>query len=126
MLLIIPATTTSLDAGGAQLLLERRAEEPVRLGLADHALAAGGRHQRVDLNALGVRAHERRVGRVPHMLEVEHGRVGVAEGVERAARRLGRRLRADERVGPAREVVALDVDDEKASHPPIIAAHTGA
>ena len=115
MLVIIPATTTLVDVAVAQLGLQAGADEAVRLGLGDDRLVALGRDERVDLDAVGAGLHEGRVRRVPDVLDVDDGRACRPERVEHLPGGLGRGLRLDQRVGPAGKVVALDVDDHKAS-----------
>ena len=47
---------------GVERLLQAGVQEAVRRALLDDALVAAGRHQRVDLDAVGAGAHEARVG----------------------------------------------------------------
>jgi hypothetical protein len=117
MLVIIPHTTELVGAPRAQLLLERRAQEAVRGVLRDHGLAGRGRDSGVDLHALGARPHERRVRRVPHVLQVNDRLAAGTECLEHGARRGGRRLGVHQRERAAREVVHLDVHhDQRARH----------
>ena len=108
-----PADDHVLDPAGAKLVLERRVEEAVRARLLDDRLAGGGRDAVVDLDTVRAGPHERRVGRVPDVLDVKQRLAARPERLEQPLRVRGRRLRADERVRPAREVVVLDVDDDE-------------
>jgi hypothetical protein len=95
-----------------ELVGEAGPEKAVGRVLLDHGLALGGRDKGMDLDSVGARAHERGIGRVPDVLEVDDRLALGPEGVEQTARRLGGRVGPHEGIGPAWEVVALDVDDE--------------
>jgi hypothetical protein len=66
----------------------------------------------MDLDPRGAGPHELRFRRIPDVLHVDHRVTGITERVENPARRFGRGLGLDQRVGPAGKVVALDVDDQ--------------
>lgn len=67
----------------------------------------------MDLHPVGAGSHELGVRRVPDVFDVDHRLAGFPKGIEDAAGGGSRSLRLDQRIGPAGEVVALDVDDQE-------------
>src|SRR6185295_9963976 len=99
----------------AKLRLELRLAKAIRVLLRDHGLPIEGLDALVDLDALRARPHEGRLLLVPDVAHVEDGIAGRAEAREEPGSGRGRSLRALEGMGPAREVVLLDVDDDEAA-----------
>jgi hypothetical protein len=69
----------------------------------------------VDLDAVGAGAHEGRLGRVPDVLEVDHGPAFGSKALQQPLCRLRRGLRLDQRKSASGEVIALDVDNQQAT-----------
>ncbi len=69
----------------------------------------------VDLDAVGPGPHEGRLLLVPDVADVEDGVAGRPEVRQKPRCRRRRGLGPLERVGAAREVVLLDVDDDEAA-----------
>ena len=67
----------------------------------------------MNLNTVSAWPHERRLGLVPHVLEMDHRVALTAKVVQDFAGARGRALRPHEWKGSAREVVALDVDNQQ-------------
>jgi len=112
MLLIIPPTTRPSTPAARRCCSSGVPTKPFGAAFLEHRLARDRLDGRMDLDTLGAWPHERRVGRVPDVLKVHDWLSGGTERVQHPTGGPRRLVRIGERIRAAREVVALDVDDQ--------------